>query len=548
MAKTYIIILTLLMSNYSFSQIPEWSWSKSEGNAGMENGSYITADKNGNIIAIGDFNSPFLVLGNDTVDNKGFFDAFIVKYDSMGNVLWGRSIGGNRNDSPIIVNTDNQNNIYIAGFFSGQQLEFNNDTLINSDSLSNDVFIVKYSSNGTYLWGESFGQSGDEMSYGLCTDQYNNVYVSGMFNSESLTFGNTTINNQGGDDMFVLKYDTDGNKIWIKGFGDIGNENVRGLSVDVNNDVIIIGEFDGPYTSIGGNVLYNQGDFDVFIIHLSPEGDILWAKSYGGNRDDKSISLSLDELGNTFVTGFFLSDTLAFESFVLNGGTPGNGEIWLVKLDQSGNVSWAIDNGGALFDKGIGVVNDGIGGAFLTGYFISESLTFGDYQIYNNGDETRDFYIAKYNSSGTPLWAYGSGGAYKDFGFSLCRFQNQIYATGKFESPNITFGETTLTNTSANQTSDMFVCKLSDAVSLGNTSEEFKDEIVVFPNPNNGIFKIQGQFSQEVLYEITNINGQLVSSGVLNNTLEIYGIPTGLYFIQLFFNNKNPIVKKIIVH
>lgn len=536
------------MSNYSFSQEPEWSWSKSEGNAGMENGNYITVDNNGNIIAIGDFNSPFLDLGNITIDNEGFYDAFIVKYDSLGNVLWGRSIGGSLNDFPIIVNTDNQNSIYVSGFFSSQQLNLDGDILINDYSPSNNAFIVKYDSNGNYLWGESFGQSGDEMSFGLSTDQDNNVYMSGMFNSESLTFGSSTINNQGGDDMFVLKYDTDGNKIWIKGFGDIGNENVRGLSVDENNEIVIIGEFDGPYTSIGGNVLYNQGAFDLFFIRLSSTGDVLWANSYGGNRDDKSISISIDDLGNTFVTGFFLSDTLAFESYKLEGGTPGNGEIWLVKLDQSGHVSWAIDNGGALFDKGIGVVNDGMGGAFLTGYYISESLSFGDYTIYNNGDETRDFYIAKYNSVGTPLWAYGSGGVNKDFGFSLCRFQDQIYATGKFESPNITFGETTLTNSSTNQTSDMFVCKLSNALSLGNTSKRFQDDVIVYPNPNNGSFKIQGHLESEVFYEITTTNGQIISSGILNNTLEMHQIPFGIYFIQLFYKNKNPIVKKIIVN
>lgn len=518
MKNRIITFILLLISTYAFSQEPSWEWAKSNGGVDIENGNFITADSKGDVIVIGQFNSPSITFGNNTLVNSGFFDVYIVKYDSKGEVIWAKSFGGDGIDFPTVVCTNSTDNIIVTGYFNSPRIIIENDTLNNAGAMTNDVFLVNFDSDGNYLWAESIGGNNDDLGYGVTTDANNTIYIGGYYDTDTLYFGDDFLINNGGDDAFVCKFSSTGSKMWLKGYGGAGDDNVRGIDLDANGEIILIGEFDSPTISFGSTTLSNAGSFDLFMAKISPAGSVVWANKYGGNRDDKSISVSADELGNIFVTGFFLSDDLIFDTYTLSGGTPGNGEIWLTKFDLSGNVVWAVDNGGTLFDKGIGVVNDGRGGAFITGYFISESLTFGETTIFNSDNTTRDFYIAQYDAVGSPQWAYGAGGVNQDFGFSLCRFNSQIYVTGKFESANITIGSTTLRNASSSTTSDMFISKLVvPSVPVGILDNENQLQSVrVYPSPTNGLIKIDAeQLIKQV--EIHSSTGELYH--VSENTL-----------------------------
>ncbi|MEO8086804.1 MAG: FlgD immunoglobulin-like domain containing protein [Bacteroidota bacterium] len=169
----------------------------------------------------------------------------------------------------------------------------------------------------------------------------------------------------------------------------------------------------------------------------------IWAKSAGGTDDDRSLGSSTDAGGNVFVTGYFRGPSITFGSTTLTnaGGT----DIFVVKYSPSGNVLWATSAGGSTDDVGYGISTDAGGNVVVTGLFASPSITFGNTTLTLAGNY--DIFVVKYSPSGNVLWATSAGGTYNDVGYGISTdTAGNVFVTGNFSSPSITFGSTTLTN------------------------------------------------------------------------------------------------------
>ena len=274
-----------------------------------------------------------------------------------------------------------------------------------------------------------------------------------------------------------------------------------------------------------------------------------WAKSAGGTSDDRGNSISMDAIGNIYVTGNFSDTTITFGSYTLT-----NAGVFVVKYDASGNALWAKDALGS--GTGTGISLDANGNSFVTGYFFSPTITFGGTTL-TNADTTggsADIFVVKYNGAGNVVWAKSAGGIYYDNGIGISVDVNgNAYLTGGFQSNTISFGNTTLTNATTNGYADIFTAKLD---STGNAADIFPVENNfidnIFPNPSNGILQLSLVNCQNAEIEIYNMLGEKMPQSVIpsvarNLTINMENSPKGIYFYKIISEEKNISTGKIII-
>lgn len=381
--------------------------------------------------------------------------------------LWAKNAIDVSQDYSYSVATDAAGNVIITGEFYGSPISFGDYDLTNV--AYSDVFVAKYSSTGTVLWAISAGGMLYESGTGIATDADGNIYVTGSFNSPTINFGSTVINNSnsGNDtyDGFLAKYNSAGELQWVFGAGGANDDFAKGIAVDGEGNVFVTGSFNSSSLTIGDIVLMNTDPTgeteDIFIVKVNSSGDAMWANKEGGIEKDFGTAIACDREGNSFITGYFNSSAISFGTFpVVNTG---NWDLFLAKYNPDGDALWARGAVGTYVDRGTGITTDTSGNVCITGAFYSATLTFGTIVIQNGGGSVNgNIFIAKYNGSGTPLWASNVGwvGEVQNVYYSeiASDIANEYYVTGWFASETMTIGSTVLTNNGA---SDIFVAKYS---------------------------------------------------------------------------------------
>jgi uncharacterized repeat protein (TIGR01451 family) len=458
MKKTILLFgVICLLFKISSAQEPEWYWAKSEGGSDYDCGKHVTTDINGNVLVTGFYFSSAITFGNFTFTNKGADDIFIVKYDPYGNVLWARSDGNSGYDVAESIETDQSGNVYITGTFNGAP-----STIIGDDTLTNtglsDIFIAKYDENGNELWAKSVIGGSYDRSCDIAIDISGNAYITGYFQSYNFNIGGVALSHSNNDNYFIAKFDTNGNVIWAQSAG--GNSLAKGFSIatDQSSNVLVTGYF-MCYSIIFGNDTLNNFDLtheDIFVVKYDSSGNVLWAGSNGGDNRDFVSGVALDQAGNVYLTGLFASSSIIVGNDTITDNGGNNWDIYIIKYDAAGNPLWAKSAGGTEEDDGVGISTDLMGNAYITGYFYSSSISFGDYTLANNGQD--DIFIAKYDSDGNVIWAKNIGGEWSDIVCSIAVHNSRsIYITGYYCSSSINFGDIEINNDSL----DIFIANLS---------------------------------------------------------------------------------------
>jgi hypothetical protein len=241
------------------------------------------------------------------------------------------------------------------------------------------------------------------------------------------------------------------------------------MCVDSLGHIFLTGVFLDS-SSFGGHLI-NGSSHDMFLVKYDSTGSVLWALSAGGTTNyTEGYRCAADNYGNIFVTGgdtgsylYIGNDTLTYS---------GAGGLYLAKYDSSGNFLWAEGSDDAGPNA---IATDSAGNVFISGSFISASVSFGSYTLFNSAPGLDHTFLAKYDSSGNVLWAHAPTGSW-DEGLGLATDRNgNIYMTGYFVSAQITFGTITLSRV-PNADSDLFVVKYDANGSViwakraGNTS------------------------------------------------------------------------------
>lgn len=308
-------------------------WAKSAVGTNDDGGNSVSADNAGNIYVAVEFNSPSITFGNITINNTVTNltqDVVVVKYDSAGNVIWAKSGSGVDYDQYAFIKTDDAENIYLTGLFDSPTIKFGDITLQGFGGLLN-LFIVKFDSSGNALWGKS----AEGLANSLSADAAGNTYITGLFNN-TITFGDIILTSTGGNDIFIVKYDSNGNVIWAKSAGGTDYDEANSLASDAEGNVYVTGNFNSTEITFGSITVQNanNGSYDLFIVKYDSSGNAVWVKSAGGSGYEKATSVSVDAFGNTYIAGTYFSPLIKFGSITLNNsGNPQ--DMFLAKISPN---------------------------------------------------------------------------------------------------------------------------------------------------------------------------------------------------------------------
>jgi hypothetical protein len=307
----------------------------------------ITSDDLCNIYlsgSFGNYNSPNYSIVFDTIvlTSYGNQNVYVAKLDSSGNVLWAKSAGGINDDVGCSITMGTSYNVYVTGYFKSPSIYFGSDTLTNSNPMSSNFFIVKLDSAGNIIWAKNV--SGTSNSYSIGCDIYSDndgeIIVTGYFH-DTINFNNSTftaLNNN----IFIAKYNTAGNLIWVKRIGN--NDNKIGvqcsITADINCNVYVIGTFLDSLLIIGNSILtmMSNSSKDMFIAKYDSLGNPLWAKNTGDLGIGCGSDIKVDIFDNVLITGYFSGISIIFGSDTLtNISYPGwdYSDIFLAKLSNS---------------------------------------------------------------------------------------------------------------------------------------------------------------------------------------------------------------------
>ena len=438
------------------AQAPQWQWAVSARGSGSikDKGRSIATDSQGNQYITGLFSNT-ANFGSHTLTASGdSIDIFVAKLDPAGNWLWAVKAGGLDSDEGSGIALDWAGNAYVTGRFRGTAT-FGSHTLTSNGY--NDVFAAKLDPSGNWLWAVNAGGMSSDWGVGIAVDDFGHACVTGTFHYTA-TFGSHTLTARYSE-IFVARLGPSGNWLWAVKAGGTSLDVINGISVDGMGNAYMTGYFTGTVT-FGSHTLTANMYCNTFVAKLNPSGYWLWAVQSVGTSEDHGRGIGVDGAGNACVTGLFVG-TVTFGSHTLtSNGTGFDGfDIFVAKLDPSGNWLWAVKAGGTSGDCGYGAALDGAGNAYVTGGF-QGTATFGSHTLTSNGD--KDIFAAKLDPSGNWLWAVNAGGIRYDWGIGIAvDGAGNAYVTGDFEG-TATFGSHTLTASGGYWDKDIFVAKLGN--------------------------------------------------------------------------------------
>jgi len=308
-------------------------WTEQFGTPNLDDFEGLTTDLNGNVYIAG--STLGTIEGTFQVDS----DAWVIQYDSQGNLVWNQQLGSGGFDSTTGVATDIDGNIYISGFSNGITDGANGGGSVG--------WVTKYDSQGTLLWDRQLDASGSETSAGIVTDLFGNFYIS----------GDTTRSADGPDsentDAWVAKYDGEGNLLWNQQLGSAEFDYSQAVTTDSEGNVYLAGGTNGAID--GGNAGLN----DAWVAKYDTQGNLLWTDQLGTVGNDASEGVTTDSEGNVYVSGF-TNETLGEANI---GGI----DAWVAKYDGHGNLLWTEQFGSPEDDDSQGVAIDVNGNLYASG-------------------------------------------------------------------------------------------------------------------------------------------------------------------------------------
>lgn len=296
----------------------EFQWVKTYGSASQDWIDDVSM-LDGNFYFTGHYYGTF-TAGPITLNPAGGSSAyFFMKADAEGNPVWGKNTGGL---SRISSGSDK---LIIAGLFGGTA-NFGNVTFTSNGP--NDLYIGAYDLTGNQLWVKQFGGSGSENMRSICYDRNSDrIYWAGCFQN-TMAMGSTNLTSSGQYDIFVSKFDSDGNNIWAKRAGGVNYDFANCTAVDDLGNVFISGYC--METSSFGNVnVVSAGQGDAYVAKYNTNGDFQWVKSGGGSGQDNGMSLIINPTGGLYLAGFF-ENSASFGNISLS--SYGVGDAMLIKI------------------------------------------------------------------------------------------------------------------------------------------------------------------------------------------------------------------------
>jgi hypothetical protein len=355
------------------------NWSKLYGGAEDDRFNAITPCGDGTYVAVGYTYSN----DGDISGNKGRSDFWIVKMNGNGDKVWGKTYGGSEGDQATTVARTADGGYLVAG----------NSGSTNGDVIGNhgvgDVWVVKIDGSGNKLWAKVYGGSAyDYANAVIATPDGGSLVVGGTVSNNGDISGNL-----GGSDMWAVRLDANGNKVWAKNLGTSSDETAGAVAATP----------DGGYVLVG-----NYSYSDALVVKVDANGNQQWIKIFGGTSNDYANKITVTADGGYLFVGSTKSNNGDINT------NKGNYDLWAVKLDGNGNKVWSKTYGGSLSDQAYDVITTSDKGFLVAG---SSASNDGDVGSTAGND---DMWALKLDAAGAKVWGKTFGGTLNEDAFAAC--------------------------------------------------------------------------------------------------------------------------------
>lgn len=499
--------------------IPELEWQACFGGSGFEFGYSVQQTTDGGYIFAGDTRS------NDgqVTGFHGIADAWVVRTDATGTLLWQRALGGSGFDVPLAVVQTMDGGFVVAGS-SGST-----DGDLAGVASNGRAWVVKLDAGGAIQWQQRYGNSSEDSFWAMEQTASGELLLAGIRNSTTGIPGC----NQGGSNAWLVKLDSAGELLWERCYGGSSGEIFQSLNMTDDGGCIAAGRS----SSSDGDVSSNNGLEDIWIVKVNEQGDLDWEKSLGGSNTDWAYAVKQTDDGGYVVVGFTYSS---------NGdvtGHHGQDDVWVVKLSASGALVWQRALGGSNRDSGRDLITHTDGGITVAGWTQS---TDGDVSQLAGAS---DSWLIRLDAEGELLWEKTFGGTGSEL------FQTMVRTS---EGGSVLCGVTTSNDgdVSGNHGgNDIWLVKLG-AEPVGVTEITRDPLLSIFPNPTHGTIAVQLSLAEAAPVGLSwfDASGRMLgvertthcAPGKLQVTLDIADLPAGLLFLQIVVGEERhmrPVVK-----
>ncbi len=398
---------------------------------------------------------------------------------------------------------------------------------------------------GQLAWAKVIGGTTNDAVTGFAIVN-NHVYLAGHF-GDTLHVNNTTeLVSNGGNDMFVARFDTAGTLVWARSIGGSADDMDAVLEVNAAENIYLAGRFSSPsltLQSMGSpGSLFASGASNYMLLASYNSGGVYnWSRYIGtGGAAVYAKDIVLHSGGDVIIGGYFTGSADFDPGTGTNNLTSNGGQdIFMARFNNSGDGVWANNIGGSGDDAALGMAKDTTNRIFVTGYFNS-TVDFdpasGTSAATTHGG--KDFYIARYNADGSHSFSYGLGGPNDDIGTCIAFFAptSTLYVGGGIGSDDADFNPGIL-NGAPNQyvsNSDAFIAKYSTAGPL-SVGENEVEMLTIYPNPATDVVNIALPLNAgTTTLKVYNMQGQLIMQKQLTATyVDVAELSNGLYTLTL---------------
>ena len=370
---------------------------------GTKNDAFSSLKKttDGGYIAVGYAQSSDFDISNKNNDS---YDYWVVKFDATNTIEWSKTFGGSDDDRARDILQLSDGSFLVTGFSRSTDL----DVSVNSGNY--DFWVVKINIDGTLVWEKSFGFSGADQSYIIKQTSDGNFLLGGSLDvTASGGQGNSkTSKRHAGGDYWLLKIDTKGNKLWSRYYGGQFTDTLLDISETENGNYILTGYSDSSDTDISNNL----GEYDFWIVKVNNTGDLIWERNFGGSQIDEAFSITKTTDNHFLIAGNTRS---ADKDVTLNNGSS---DIWVIKISSDGTLIWERNFGGTSFDNANKIISAERGGFYVVGSSRSSDIDAAS----NFGN--KDVWILKIDATGNLQWQKNIGGNNLDEASSVIELQN----------------------------------------------------------------------------------------------------------------------------
>ncbi len=432
------------------------SWTKTYGGTNYEWASSVQQTSDGGYIVVGQ------TYSFGAVDQ----DILLIKTDASGDIQWGKTYGGTSQDWASSVQQTSDGGYIVAGY----------TTSFGAGSV--DIFLIKTDENGNIIWAKTYGGTSWDEASSVQQTSDGGYIVAGFTGS----FG------AGGWDAFLIKTDENGNIIWAKTYGGTGVD--YAYSVHQTSD--------GGYIVAGRTESFGAGLGDVFLVKTDANGNIIWAKTYGGTNDDFAYSVQQTSDGGYILAGY----TSSFGA---------SSDILLIKTDANGNIIWAKTYGGTNYEWAYSVRQTSDGEYIVAGITAS------------SGAGLDDIFLIKTDANGN----IGSCSIVQD----ASPTENSVSPTENTTSPSVSSLSLTANSVSPTVTSPTLTVSEPCPLSISESCQIASGLIT----PYKGGIKVSRSGEFEV--KVYNVSGGVVKSAKGKNEVKLE-LSRGVYFVEVVSGGK----------